>query len=1140
MSDYEDDFDEVSDRENESPIARKYNSSSKEPMNHGGGTYETETEDEQVSDMENEQDMKADSLRESLQKNVKGIEKQSFDGNKDTGKINSHRETKQTIEPKGTQSQAAKYYGLDDSEEDEDLDDESGDQIRDSIVPQTVAPVAKSPVEDVDVDDAAVHPRDDDYDYDDDEDEDDENEEKKDEIDDVLDDDDSDDDSDVDSGAKVPNKAVISEPKSATKSLEKENSPLALDKSAAKPLAAKTHAAQPEPYSDYDDDDDYSEDEAPKVIAQRPSVEKQTTANAKHTASESEDDEQDKGADVDARYRRSQNSDLHSNQTPTAISGKYIAQSAAAPSDKRAKGSTFMTQVDDTLDEGDHVNKKQQESIKHHPHKESLPPKKPPTHQSKVDAAEDDAYASHSKKGHEMHEFETAAAKPSQHNPYVRGPVQVSPPIHSRPPQPKQPTTSKPSGKNASAQPMRKPSPSEKPYVKSKPTDKKGSNTKPPAAMPLIKKSLKTVELENVIAEKDKVIAQLKEENKTLVSMARRQEKALSNMDHQQADLPRILDAFQADIKVLKEKIKTYQQRLSQSEKACRLQEENSLKLKERCVKLESILHSKNIEERAFDEEDRLRKQIGEKDAIITELEYRLGVIQASKDAEQKKTKQQLKSALHDIDQLRKELMEAQETIKLKEKQYKSASRTERGGNSRPKHRPNHLDGKSSDAKVDQDEQVIEKSNYKHVSGVEENATRSQVQKLTADPKAALIEPQVAFQENQKAPKILSTDMNIANKTESQVLPNRYTDAYAGMQPPGTGLEDGKSETVGQNTLHNSSKTHANRPITPSNHKEIAAVVDDASSNVLLRKSDKNPFKDVTTNPPHKTASSIRDGSRPSTGSVEGSDVPTRQSPLHRLESYDGADDDSQPPSHQSPHKTHKDLPSQSNGDQSGHGGRRSSTSRPSSAQIASNIADTLENPHSFLQHPSQGTQSRPSSSKSQHNTSQHAEKESLVFSSESKTRRKSESSLQNDRHAENAESDLGASQKIEGADDPEPAPLVVDEDQLPQLVNEQNKMADSRRWNQSAGNSGSGPLLQKSPSPLSDSGAVHDSERAADSVMSQRPYENQESNIHPSVSQQNLTSEAPGSANAPVSGDSTAEHTFTKPSFGRAKKKYT
>eukprot|EP00002_Diphylleia_rotans_P031829 TRINITY_DN6630_c0_g1_i9.p1 TRINITY_DN6630_c0_g1~~TRINITY_DN6630_c0_g1_i9.p1 ORF type:complete len:1223 (-),score=392.45 TRINITY_DN6630_c0_g1_i9:411-4079(-) len=179
------------------------------------------------------------------------------------------------------------------------------------------------------------------------------------------------------------------------------------------------------------------------------------------------------------------------------------------------------------------------------------------------------------------------------------------------------------------------------------------------------------VEMENLLSEKDMMIEQLRGEVKTLEAVKRRYEKDFVALSDPQESIQKKMNGFQYEIRSLKDRLKSVQERSAMSERTIQNQEDYIIQLKTHCRKLEAILKSRNLSMDLVEAEERLRAELEEKEISIKDLRRQLKTMQDARESDYKKFKGMVKVAEAEAAQTRKEMEKIVQQMTEKDNELK-------------------------------------------------------------------------------------------------------------------------------------------------------------------------------------------------------------------------------------------------------------------------------------------------------------------------------------------------------------------------------------------------------------------------------------------------------------------------------------
>jgi hypothetical protein len=168
--------------------------------------------------------------------------------------------------------------------------------------------------------------------------------------------------------------------------------------------------------------------------------------------------------------------------------------------------------------------------------------------------------------------------------------------------------------------------------------------------------------LQDELVAKTKEIAQLKKEIQTLNTLQRRQSKAIQDLDFEKGNLPRLINDLTNENRVLKDKLREYQQLHVADEKMMQEQHEDNLKLRDRISELHKILKSHNLDETKVGK--LAKKTVEQKDKEIEDLRHKVYLLNKVKEQDDKKFQQRTKENQTEMEKLNSELAIVKELLK--------------------------------------------------------------------------------------------------------------------------------------------------------------------------------------------------------------------------------------------------------------------------------------------------------------------------------------------------------------------------------------------------------------------------------------------------------------------------------------------
>ncbi|KAL7754081.1 hypothetical protein RI367_000060 [Sorochytrium milnesiophthora] len=164
--------------------------------------------------------------------------------------------------------------------------------------------------------------------------------------------------------------------------------------------------------------------------------------------------------------------------------------------------------------------------------------------------------------------------------------------------------------------------------------------------------------LRDQLEEQRLLAAALKEENKTLKLMAKRQEKAIKELDKEQGDLPTILEKMSEEIRVTKTQAKKYLEKINAYEKSLRDLHEELTQARTKCDRLERISKEKNA-----DADARMNGKLADATRKLEQQEEAVQMWERKHALLEKTRHNELKAAQEKNAELRRELALAQDEL---------------------------------------------------------------------------------------------------------------------------------------------------------------------------------------------------------------------------------------------------------------------------------------------------------------------------------------------------------------------------------------------------------------------------------------------------------------------------------------------
>ena len=127
--------------------------------------------------------------------------------------------------------------------------------------------------------------------------------------------------------------------------------------------------------------------------------------------------------------------------------------------------------------------------------------------------------------------------------------------------------------------------------------------------------------LQNILAELQNEVQQLKLENKDLKRTARLQEKEIRKLDNDEAELPSLLQKHNEEMRTMREQIRRQRETGTKLNEELRRRDLEVIKLKDKLQRCEEIIQDKKLNER-----DRLNQKVDELQADLEEKQKKITV----------------------------------------------------------------------------------------------------------------------------------------------------------------------------------------------------------------------------------------------------------------------------------------------------------------------------------------------------------------------------------------------------------------------------------------------------------------------------------------------------------------------------------
>lgn len=197
--------------------------------------------------------------------------------------------------------------------------------------------------------------------------------------------------------------------------------------------------------------------------------------------------------------------------------------------------------------------------------------------------------------------------------------------------------------------------------------------------------SERVIHLSDLLKDKKRQIKALKEENKSLQNVTRKQGKALVEAEHE--DIERKIRCYEDDARVLKEQFRKAKHRLNEDRETINKQNRMIAKLSEKL----QIFKANKVTVEDVKTMKKLKEELRHKQDLISSLENNISILRKASQVEQAKTKheitkstKEMKELRHTIQQLQKELEIKDHLLKEKEIHNKKRARSKHSNHKRP------------------------------------------------------------------------------------------------------------------------------------------------------------------------------------------------------------------------------------------------------------------------------------------------------------------------------------------------------------------------------------------------------------------------------------------------------------------------
>ncbi|XP_076271134.1 uncharacterized protein LOC143202970 [Rhynchophorus ferrugineus] len=184
-------------------------------------------------------------------------------------------------------------------------------------------------------------------------------------------------------------------------------------------------------------------------------------------------------------------------------------------------------------------------------------------------------------------------------------------------------------------------------------------------------KLLKLRQLQSQLNDANFHLAEVARENQVLKTLQKRQDKALSKYENTNADLPRLLNAHEQEIRVLTEKNRNLRRNVKELTEQLKLKDDELNKMKEHLFHLDKLNRDKHLvdREKLMEQVDDLKSRLSRSEEQVTMLNRKLMLENKTSkqrlNAEIAKTKQGQKELLHALNEIDRlsGLLEAKENV---------------------------------------------------------------------------------------------------------------------------------------------------------------------------------------------------------------------------------------------------------------------------------------------------------------------------------------------------------------------------------------------------------------------------------------------------------------------------------------------
>ncbi|XP_018319467.1 lebercilin-like protein [Agrilus planipennis] len=167
-------------------------------------------------------------------------------------------------------------------------------------------------------------------------------------------------------------------------------------------------------------------------------------------------------------------------------------------------------------------------------------------------------------------------------------------------------------------------------------------------------KLLKLKQIQNQLNDANHHLAELQQENRALKTLQARQEKALAKYEGTNAELPRLLQSYEEEVRILQSKNKTLRKGLKEAGEQLKAKDEEISNLREQLKHLTNLSKDRHLEER-----EKLAEQIDELKLKLHKSEEEITNLNRKSILDNKNYKYKINTEISKTKQYQKELQQA-------------------------------------------------------------------------------------------------------------------------------------------------------------------------------------------------------------------------------------------------------------------------------------------------------------------------------------------------------------------------------------------------------------------------------------------------------------------------------------------------